>query len=211
VGGTTTDVAVLKGGRPSINKEGARVGGWLTRVQAAEITTIGLGGDSLIQVAHNGMMTIGPQRVFPLSWVASQHPHLVRELAQLRKVIIPCCTPNRLWPWFLSKIRCTSKLIRYREADYRINPRIPSYAAFIGDQLNKEIDLLPWQRLVSVGSVHRASLTPTDILHVTGEFTLWNCEAAELGVRILARRYRTDTLDLSFKRFWRKSISHWPL
>ncbi|MFO8191468.1 MAG: hydantoinase/oxoprolinase family protein, partial [Bacillota bacterium] len=36
MGGTTTDVAVLKDGRPSLNKEGASVGGWLTRVKAAQ-------------------------------------------------------------------------------------------------------------------------------------------------------------------------------
>ena len=64
----------------------------------------------------------------------------------------------------------------------------PHTLAFIGERLNKDFDLLPWQRLVNVGSLHRASLTPTDILHVTGAFTVWNREAAETGARIAARR-----------------------
>lgn len=193
VGGTTTDVAVLKGGRPFINKEGARVGGWLTRVQAAEITTIGLGGDSLIQVAHNGVMAIGPQRVFPLSWVASQHPHLVRELAAIKESDYTLLYTQPAVALVFIKDPLHIKLSDTEKQIIESIRESPHTLHYIGDKLNKEIELLPWQRLVSVGSVHRASLTPTDILHVTGEFTLWNCEAAELGVRILARRYRTDT------------------
>ncbi|HWI54450.1 MAG TPA: hydantoinase/oxoprolinase family protein, partial [Desulfobacteria bacterium] len=41
MGGTTTDIAVLKNGVPRINPEGATVGGWLTRVEAANIYTYG--------------------------------------------------------------------------------------------------------------------------------------------------------------------------
>ena len=41
MGGTTTDIAILENGIPFINQEGASVGGWLTRVQAAQIYTYG--------------------------------------------------------------------------------------------------------------------------------------------------------------------------
>jgi N-methylhydantoinase A/oxoprolinase/acetone carboxylase beta subunit len=41
---------------------------------------------------------------------------------------------------------------------------------------------------VDVGTIHRANLTPTDILHATGMFRQWNTEAAEAGVRIMATR-----------------------
>ena len=39
------------------------------------------------------------------------------------------------------------------------------------------------------GAIHRANLTPTDILHASGIFTDWSTEAAETGIEILARRY----------------------
>ena len=45
MGGTTTDVAVVSGGRPVISGEGALVGAWRTMVQAVDVRTSGLGGD----------------------------------------------------------------------------------------------------------------------------------------------------------------------
>ena len=46
MGGTTTDVAVVRDGRPVIRAEGAVIGGWRTMVEAVDVHTCGLGGDS---------------------------------------------------------------------------------------------------------------------------------------------------------------------
>ena len=46
MGGTTTDIAIVSGGRPVISAEGALVGGWRTMVEAVDVRTSGLGGDS---------------------------------------------------------------------------------------------------------------------------------------------------------------------
>jgi len=46
MGGTTTDIAVVTGGRPVISGEGALVGTWRTMVEAVDVRTSGLGGDS---------------------------------------------------------------------------------------------------------------------------------------------------------------------
>ncbi|HOL16531.1 MAG TPA: hydantoinase/oxoprolinase family protein [Bacillota bacterium] len=192
VGGTTTDVAVLKGGRPSLNKEGARVGGWLTRVKAAEITTIGLGGDSLVQVSHNGELSIGPQRVFPLSWAASHYPYLVDELKEIREADYTLWHTQPAMALVFIKEPLHIKLTDSEKQIIALIRESPHTLHYISQKMRKEVDLLPWHRLVSVGSVHRASLTPTDILHVTGAFTLWNREAAELGVKMLSRRYRAE-------------------
>ena len=54
MGGTTTDIAIVEKGAPRLNQEGASVGDWLTRVQAAEISTFGLGGDSWLQLTKEG-------------------------------------------------------------------------------------------------------------------------------------------------------------
>ncbi|MEM7288744.1 MAG: hydantoinase/oxoprolinase family protein, partial [Actinomycetota bacterium] len=49
IGGTTTDVAVVTGGRPRPSPDGAVVGGHQTMVEAVEIRTHGLGGDSEVR------------------------------------------------------------------------------------------------------------------------------------------------------------------
>lgn len=189
MGGTTTDVAVLKDGRPSLNNEGARVGGWLTRVKAAQITTIGLGGDSLIQVSKNAMLSIGPQRVFPLSWIASQYPYLDDELADIE--LIDYSLMDTQPTVILTYIREPLN-VKLSETEQQIMGLIkvgPHSLHYISRKLQKEIDLLPWQRLVNVASVHRAALTPSDILHVNGVLKLWDRRAAELGTTMLAKRY----------------------
>jgi N-methylhydantoinase A/oxoprolinase/acetone carboxylase beta subunit len=49
IGGTTTDIALLQNGAPRLKADGALVGGWQTMVEAADIRTCGLGGDSEVR------------------------------------------------------------------------------------------------------------------------------------------------------------------
>ncbi len=69
IGGTTTDIGILQGGKPQVAEEGAEVGGWRTMVKAIDVTTIGLGGDSEVHLAMDGSMQIGPQRIVPISLI----------------------------------------------------------------------------------------------------------------------------------------------
>ncbi len=192
MGGTTTDVAVLHEGRPSINKEGAEVGGWMTRVKAAHITTIGLGGDSLVQVSKNAELSVGPQRVFPLCWIASQYPYLTEELEIIKPIDYSSMDtqPTIILTYIRDPLNI--KLTQTEQQILDLIKEGPHTLHYISRTLNKEIDLLPWQRLVNVASVHRASLTPTDILHVNGQLDLWESRAAELGTAMLADRYRVS-------------------
>ncbi|HOE52136.1 MAG TPA: hydantoinase/oxoprolinase family protein, partial [Methanomassiliicoccales archaeon] len=79
VGGTTTDIGVLRGGRPRLDPEGAIIGGWRTRVRAADISTSGIGGDSRVVVV-NGQIMLGTLRVMPLCIASSQYPRVLERL-----------------------------------------------------------------------------------------------------------------------------------
>ncbi len=82
MGGTTTDIAMLKNGRPVLNKEGATVGGWKTMVEAVAVHTYGLGGDSEARIDEHHGFTLGPRRVVPLSLLALQHPAVLDTMRQ---------------------------------------------------------------------------------------------------------------------------------
>lgn len=195
MGGTTTDVAVLNRGRPTLNDEGAQVGGWLTRVKAAEITTIGLGGDSVIRVSKNEVLTVGPQRVFPLAWVASEYPYLLTELHAIEQVRY---FPLNSQPTCILCYIKESVNIELNDTEMKILDLIrdePHSLYSISQQLGKDPNILPWQRLVNIGTLHRANLTPTDILHVIGKFQRWNADAAKVGVKIMAARCGTSPED----------------
>ncbi len=61
VGGTTTDIARLHDGAPILNPEGATVGGWQTMVEAVDVHTTGLGGDSYVRLDDELKLLIGPR------------------------------------------------------------------------------------------------------------------------------------------------------
>jgi N-methylhydantoinase A/oxoprolinase/acetone carboxylase beta subunit len=62
MGGTTTDIAIVAGGRPVISAEGALVGGWRTMVEAVDVRTSGLGGDSEVEFDRQTRLTLARAR-----------------------------------------------------------------------------------------------------------------------------------------------------
>lgn len=192
MGGTTTDVALLEDGNPSLNEEGAMVGGWLTRVQAVDIATIGAGGDSYVQISKDGILQVGPQRVYPLAWAIEEEEYLLDQLKEVKEEEYFPINPQPTDILFFVKEPINVDLNRTETKILKIiKEEGPQTLYHLGRKLNKDPNLLSWQRLVNIGSIHRASVTPTDILHAEGELDRWNKQAAELGVEIMARRYGT--------------------
>jgi len=73
IGGTTTDIALWQNGVPLFAEGGASVGGFATALRAFRLSSIGLGGDSLIHRDH-GVLKVGPMRLGPAMAVGGQHP-----------------------------------------------------------------------------------------------------------------------------------------
>jgi N-methylhydantoinase A/oxoprolinase/acetone carboxylase beta subunit len=64
IGGTTTDMAILIDRAPVLNPVGVQLGGHRTLIRSLETRSIGLGGDSIVNVS-NGQLKIGPERNGP--------------------------------------------------------------------------------------------------------------------------------------------------
>ncbi len=62
VGGTTTDVGVLKAGFPRESTMAVEIGGIRTNFRMPDLISIGLGGGSLVQL-KDGAITVGPESV----------------------------------------------------------------------------------------------------------------------------------------------------
>ena len=188
IGGTTTDIALLQNGAPRLKADGALVGGWQTMVEAADIRTCGLGGDSEVTPVGRGTaggLTLGPRRGMPLSLLATQWPEVKDKLAEQLAVAVPMSTdarfvmplmPNGVPAWLTrSEARLAAKAIE-------IGPS--SVAEIAGTQLA----LGAVDRLIGRGLLTLATFTPTDALHVTGDFTGFDAEAAMLGAKLIARQ-----------------------
>lgn len=191
MGGTTTDVAVLKNGIPRIDEEGASVGGWLTRVEAAAISTFGLGGDSYIQMDINRCLKIGPQRVCPFTVMSSQYPHLREELRSIHLPHSYLLVHSQVTDCFVILAdKCNVQLDAKEEAILATLRDGPHSFAYLAHVLQEEMSLLSLDRLVNIGVLGRISVTPTDILHVKGDYRQWDVEGAEIAVGLLAQRFQ---------------------
>ncbi|OQY17454.1 MAG: hypothetical protein B6I35_14560 [Anaerolineaceae bacterium 4572_32.2] len=186
VGGTTTDIAVLHDGRPRLNPEGARVGEWQTMIEAVDVRTVGLGGDSQVWVNGAGRLFIGPRRVVPLCMLASEHPHVVVELRRQAEN----GREDNLAGRFALAQRASSRSLPDGE---RV---LLDHLAAGPQSLLSLLDRLRYRSVIegrvaaleTRGLALRAGFTPTDALHVLGRFEQWDAEASLLGAKLLATR-----------------------
>lgn len=186
IGGTTTDIARLHDGAPILNPEGAYVGGWQTMVEAVDVHTTGLGGDSYVRLDEERKLAIGPRRVAPLSLLAHERPEILAELR--RQVAIPRGKrPPGTGEFFVPGRPAGSRLAVGEETLLRNLAEQPLAVATLAQQsrtgalVRRQIE-----ELESRGLVRRAAFTPTDALHVLDRYVHWNVEAAQLGAELLA-------------------------
>lgn len=79
IGGTTSDIALFAAGEPLLEREGIAIEGRPTLVRAIHVESIGIGGDSLIQV-EDGEVRTGPQRLGPCMAAGGSEPSLMDAL-----------------------------------------------------------------------------------------------------------------------------------
>jgi N-methylhydantoinase A/oxoprolinase/acetone carboxylase beta subunit len=181
VGGTTTDIAVLDDGRPRLNSEGARVGGWRTMVEAADAHTVGLGGDSHVRL-NDAKLVIGPRRVIPLCLLASEYPGVVDKLKWQEQEK----NAGRIGQFVLAQ-RSTAKGLSVEKRSLlrslKDGPRLMTELAEQGPLYGQWIRSLESRQIVL-----RSAFTPTDALHALGRLSIWNVEASRIGARVLAKQ-----------------------
>ncbi|MGJ8543808.1 MAG: hydantoinase/oxoprolinase N-terminal domain-containing protein [Sulfitobacter sp.] len=187
IGGTTTDVAVLREGRPAIDPQGARVGPYRTMVEAVAMRTSGLGGDSEVHFLSEGLqggVTLGPRRVLPISLVAQDAPEVVHRAleAQARSA-----APGEYDGQFLRAVEGQSQEgLGLREA--ALLARIGSNVQPMGDVLRARIETGALKRLVERGLVQIAAVTPSDASHALGRVAMWDSDAARKALELFGRR-----------------------
>jgi len=185
IGGTTTDVALLRGGLPEIDPAGARVGGFRTMVEAVAMRTTGLGGDSEVHLKTDGLLgglRLGPRRLMPVSLLAVDHGAMVH--ATLDRAL-STETAGEFDGRFVVPMGGNAGGLNAREATVlaRITQPMPLAAA-----LTSRIEVAALERLVARGLVMLSGVTPSDASHVLGRLDSWDSTAAAKALKLLARR-----------------------
>ena len=188
IGGTTTDIAYLRDGAPGLNADGAYVGGWRTMVEAADIRTSGLGGDSEITPQNRGLqkgLQLGPRRAIPLSLLARDWPEALTHLEEQFQNPIPQATDGRfVMPVMPNGIPDWLSKSEARFAEVILETGTAPLAAVATSQ----VALGAVDRLIGRGLVALSAFTPTDAAHVLGKFDGFNAKAARLGAQLISRQ-----------------------
>ncbi|MEL6783336.1 MAG: hydantoinase/oxoprolinase family protein [Pseudomonadota bacterium] len=187
IGGTTSDVALLEGGRPRIDPDGARVGGFRTMVEAVAMHTFGLGGDSEVGVGGSGLrpeLTLGPRRLVPVSLAAHRFGSLVHGAldAQLQSTLVGRFDGRFAWRSGMGVASGLSK------AEQSLFDSLTHEPVALEGFLKGNAQSAALKRLVSRGLVSVAGLTPSDAMHGLGLHGQWDGEAALKALRLFGRR-----------------------
>ena len=183
IGGTTTDVALLRGGLPEIDPDGARVGAFRTMVEAVAMRTTGLGGDS--EVHHlrglEGGLRLGPRRLVPVSLLAVDHGPMVH--AALDRALT-AYAPGEHDGRFAIPMGA-GEVLPAREAALlaRLTAPMP-----VSSLLQSRLEGAALDRLVARGLVMLSGVTPTDASHVLGRLAEWDGTASAKALELLTRR-----------------------
>lgn len=177
VGGTTTDIAMVENGHPLLAADGCQIGLWKTHVEAVDMRTAGIGGDSHVHVGERGEVRIGPNRVTPLAMTGDgQYPptdwlgiDTRSRLIVLRPEVVDLAPEGELTALLRETGRMTPATIRER-------------TGLGGIPLDLQLEHLTRKNLI-----FECGFTPTDALHVLGKISLGNRDAAAAGATILGR------------------------
>ena len=185
IGGTTTDVALLRGGLPEIDPEGARVGGFRTMVEAVAMRTTGLGGDSELHLVTEGLkggLRLGPRRLVPVSLLALDHGEMVHAALDrwLSNDAVGEMDGRFVVPMGGQRGGLTARDLAVLD---RIDRPIP-----MAEALTSRLEVAALERLVARGLVMLSGVTPSDAAHVLGRLEAWDTRAAEKALRLIARR-----------------------
>ncbi|UDL90448.1 hydantoinase/oxoprolinase family protein [Mesorhizobium sp. PAMC28654] len=189
IGGTTTDIAVLDGGRLRLDPDGATVGGLRTMVEAVAMRTFGLGGDSEVLLHERSLastIVLGPRRLVPLALAAVKHGDPIYKGLK-RQLLSP--NTSRLDGRFALRTGVPERLAAgLTVTEARLYADISGNPAALDRLLVSTSQVATLNRLVARGLVHIVGFTPSDAAHVLGRQGNWDPVAARLGAELFARK-----------------------
>ncbi len=202
VGGTTTDIGILRRGKPRLDPEGALIGGWRTRVRAADISTSGIGGDSRV-VVHNGRIYLAPLRVVPLCIANVTFPKVLEKLEKARTYAtrpqpsyLDITRVNQINEFFVFSKEVNGYELSQQESRFvELVKQEPRSIQEISEITREHPFSLNYKRLEEIGMIQRIGLTPTDILHAEGSYVEFDSTPSKVGVEIQAKILGMSTED----------------
>lgn len=186
IGGTTTDIALVKNGEPLRVKNGIRIGAWSTFVKGLRVDTFGLGGDSGVIIDSCGDIALQEEKVMPLCMACATYPNFLPHLKKEAQDSYTCHSPQKD---IYVRLKDISGSSAYNDREKSLasmlsEPKSLEELKSVSGEMVVASRLL---RLVSEGVVIRCGVTPTDVMHIKGDFTAYDADASRYGLITMAR------------------------
>lgn len=205
IGGTTTDVAIVKNGWPDLNEAGSMIGGFRTMVKAIDMQTIGLGGDSAIEIDHRGRIHLQANRVVPLALLGHRWPSVIKDLKHSlsQGMGLGAATMFLVRPEGFERYPLPADI---NDDDREFLNLVTEQPIRWSQLINRVSDRNRVTRLADRGLLQVGGFTPSDAAHVLDRQSQWSREAAELVCLMIGRShgkvsYNDATLDQECRAF----------
>ena len=191
MGGTTTDLALIRNHDPAMAKEGIMIGQYKTAIKGLDAQAVSLGGDTAVRY-RDGKLFLDTVRVIPVSILAAEYPHVATDL----KKLVAENTSHTRWihEFFLLQKDITGKP-GYTEYEQKVCEILKKGPLIMREFLKKtggDLYHMGTDRLEQEGVIMRSGLTPTDIMIIKGDFTGYKDTAAKEMIRFFARNVEED-------------------
>ena len=199
MGGTTTDIAIIEDHVPVLEKSGVCIGKWKTFVKGLYVDTFGLGGDTAVRYEGEKLF-LDEKRVAPLCVLASQYPYIKEELREM--IAYEKGLSMHFQHEFYLLVHDIQNKQGFSEEEKQFcaalkqGPLILKKAAAA---VGRDTYNLRMERLEKLGVVIRSGLTPTDIMHIKGDFQTFDKEASQLAVSYVASCVHMSEKELADK------------
>ena len=190
MGGTSTDISVVTDGKTQTDEAGIRVAEWNTSVRGVKVYPFNLGGDSAVRLVSKEPQLF-PRRVRSVCSAAVQWPQIKDQLAEL----LASGHHNNKFPLheFYYLVREPEHLDHFDQKEQKLIKACrkgPVLLESLERVARLDIYGLDTERLESEGIIMRIGLTPTDFMHIKGDYLEFDREAS-----VLAARYMQQEID----------------
>ena len=192
VGGTTSDIGLIKNGVIRLTEEGARVGRWKTHIKAVDMATLGTGGDSRIVIDSRELKT-GPRRVAPVGrlFEISGHKDALEYISSLQYDYFVNTVPMEILA--LTGRKPEFEITKEETAIIDILSERPFSVMELSHRLNHGLwKILNTARLETSAVIMRYGLTPTDLLTASGDVNLWPAEISKQVLELYSEIWGTE-------------------
>ena len=186
MGGTTTDIAMVKKHNPVMTTEGVMIGQYRTSVRGVDARALSLGGDTAVRY-NDGGLYLDTVRIIPVSVLAASYPSVIEAL---RKIVLSERPHPQLGHEFFVLQRDISEKAGFTAKEHAICDALrdgPLTAARLAEKLGLDAYQLNTRRIEQEGVVIKSGITPTDMMVLKGDLTLYDSTAAREALKCVEK------------------------